>query len=83
MLPALAANTVVVARRTRRVRPGDVVIIRHDNLEKIKRLSLMQDGQVFVLGDNPAQSTDSRSFGWLPVSVVVAKVVWPKRRIQA
>ncbi|HSW98451.1 MAG TPA: nickel-type superoxide dismutase maturation protease [Candidatus Saccharimonadales bacterium] len=82
MLPALAADRLVVARRTRRSRPGDVVIVRHDGLEKIKRVAQVSDGQVFVLGDNPGHSTDSRSFGWLPQSAVVAKVVWPKTRVQ-
>jgi nickel-type superoxide dismutase maturation protease len=78
MLPALAADKLVVARRSHRIRPGDVVILHHDNLEKIKRVARVRDGQVFVLGDNPAHSTDSRTFGWLPESAVVAKVIWPK-----
>ena len=78
MLPALAADRLVVARRTRRSRPGDVVIVLHGGLEKVKRVAQVSDGQVFVLGDNPAHSTDSRTFGWLPQSVVIAKVMWPK-----
>lgn len=83
MLPALAADKLVVALRSHRYRPGDVVILNHNNLEKIKRIAKVSDGQVFVLGDNPSHSTDSRSFGWLPLSAIMAKVIWPKTRPQA
>ena len=82
MLPVLRADRVVVAVRAWRVRPGDVVIIRHDGKDKIKRVHTVQDGQVFLLGDNPAASTDSRHFGWLPRRAVVARVLWPKTRPQ-
>jgi phage repressor protein C with HTH and peptisase S24 domain len=54
---------------------GDVVVILHDGLEKVKRIARMQGDQLFLIGDNPEKSTDSRSFGWLPISVVQAKVM--------
>ena len=41
------------------------------------------DGEVFVLGDCPARSTDSRSWGTLPLENVVARPVlrvWPPDR---
>jgi nickel-type superoxide dismutase maturation protease len=77
MLPALAAERLVIAIRLR-YKPGDVVVVRHNGREKIKRLHSMQDDQVFLLGDNPPHSTDSRHFGWLSASVIVGKVVWPR-----
>jgi signal peptidase I len=41
------------------------------------------DGSIFVLGDNRAESFDSRSFGVIPESLVLGKafaVVWPPSR---
>ena len=79
MTPGLPAGTVVVALRwPRKCKVGDVVILTHNGLEKIKRITQLQDGQIFVAGDNPAASTDSRQFGWLPLSAVKARVVWPR-----
>lgn len=77
MLPALPAERLIIAVRLH-YKPGDVVVVRHDGREKIKRVHSMQDGQVFLLGDNPPESTDSRHFGWLPKEVIVGKVVWPR-----
>ena len=57
------------------LRPGDVVIMRHEGIEKIKRISQVRLGEVFVVGDNQAASTDSRDFGWLSTRLVIAKVL--------
>jgi len=79
MLPLFRPETVVWATGLfRKLRPGDVVIVKHDGLEKIKRVEAVQDGELFVLGDNMTASTDSRSFGWLPLESVKAKVIWPR-----
>lgn len=33
-------------------------------------------GHVFVLGDNPSQSDDSRKYGWVPISEVIGRMSW-------
>ena len=74
MLPAFTHGKVVVAWRFKRPRVGDVVIVRHHRLEIIKRVDQIKEGAVYLLGDNPAESTDSRQFGWLPLRAVIGVV---------
>jgi len=75
MLPGLKPGQVVWARRHfANLKVGDVVVVKHGGLEKIKRLKQIDGEHVFVVGDNAAASTDSRQFGWLPRADVVAKV---------
>lgn len=81
MTPSLRPGQIVLAVGVSAAmvpRPGDVVIIAHGGLEKVKRVARVRSGQVFVVGDNPLASTDSRSFGWLQYSAVVGRVVWPR-----
>ena len=79
MQPKFQPNALVWASRLfRNLRAGDVVILEHRGLEKIKRVEAVQDGELFVLGDNAAASTDSRTIGWLPLETVKAKVIWPR-----
>ena len=79
MAPALRPGAIVVVHGLwRRLRPGDIVMVRHGGLEKIKRVRHIQNAQVYLVGDNPAHSTDSRAFGWLDTRLVVGKVAWPR-----
>lgn len=59
-------------------RPGDVVLVAHpyrSDVRLVKRVErITGDGCVFVLGDNPSESTDSRSFGALRPSQILGKV---------
>ena len=34
--------------------------------------------KVFLVGDNPLASTDSRDFGWLPQEHIIGRVIWPQ-----
>lgn len=75
MLPTFGHGRIVVGWRFMRPRVGDVVIAKHHRIELIKRVSELEGGKVFLLGDNAEASTDSRQFGWLPVKAIVAVVV--------
>lgn len=78
MLPKLKNGQIILAVKFKRPKSGDVVIISHNGLEKIKRLSKISPKQIYILGDNPARSTDSRTIGWLPKATLKAKVIWPR-----
>src|SRR4028119_1942754 len=73
MEPVLHDGQLVVGRQTRELAAGDVVIVSHNGLEKIKRIEKHEGDLVYLLGDNQAESTDSRSFGWLPAKTIIAK----------
>ena len=98
MRPTLEPGDWAIAVDPGRVRPGDIVVVGHPErpgFEMVKRvLSGPGDhapdgsdlvGRVWVEGDDPSSSTDSRSFGAVPVNLVrgrVALVWWPPGRIR-
>lgn len=55
---------------------GDIVVIRHNGLEKIKRIKKIYYRKVWVEGDNKENSTDSRNFGPISRVEIVGKVVY-------
>lgn len=79
MLPGLRPGQLLVAVGWF-MRPvvGDVVIISHNGLEKVKRVQKRRPDSVYIVGDNPVASTDSRDFGWIDAHCVIAKVIWPR-----
>lgn len=79
MAPHFKHGNIVVAWKFRKPKIGDVVIARHHRVEVIKRVKDMNDSHVFLLGDNPSESTDSREFGWLPLQAVLGVVLGGKK----
>lgn len=55
--------------------PGDVVILDHDNELVIKRIKLIRNKEILVLGDNLAHSEDGRLWGYTPICEVIGKVL--------
>ena len=62
------------------LRVGDVVVARRPDrpeLEIIKRIQAIDgSGAIFLVGDDPSSSTDSRQFGAVPREQIVARVRW-------
>jgi hypothetical protein len=64
---------------------NQVVIAEADGLLQIKRVSqceVTENGsiQLWLLGDNPAASTDSRSYGWVSAEKVMARYLLRYKR---
>ncbi len=73
---------VLVVRRWRRVRPGDVVLARDPRDPErwlLKRCAARRGTAVDLRGDNAAVSTDSRDFGDVSARAIGWLVVRPRR----
>ena len=91
MAPSLQPGDLLVVERWthrhRLPRRGEVVLVRdprEPRREVIKRVAATDGGMVTLHGDAPEASTDSRTFGELPLADVrwrVALRYWPPDRI--
>jgi nickel-type superoxide dismutase maturation protease len=73
---------LTVPARRAWLEPGQVVVVTDPadpDHEVVKRLGSVGDGRAEVFGDNPRASTDSRSWGPLPLAAIRRIVVarWP------
>ena len=88
MEPALrAGDWIVVSSLSRPPEVGSIVLVRDprdpSNL-MLKRVAGVADGACTVLGDRAEESTDSRTFGPVPLQNVVGRALLrygPLRRI--
>ncbi|MEU2562203.1 nickel-type superoxide dismutase maturation protease [Streptomyces longispororuber] len=78
MVPTLNPGDWMLVQHGARVRPGDVVILRHplqQDLLVVKRAVERRDGGWWVLGDNPYNTGgDSNVYGVVPEELVLARV---------
>jgi nickel-type superoxide dismutase maturation protease len=71
MLPTLRPGDLLAVRpvRPHEPRTGQLVVVRHGDIEIVKRVSATVDGyalgadEIWLSGDNPDASTDSRTAG--------------------
>jgi len=80
MEPALrAGDWIVVWELSRPPRVGEIVLVRDPrkpyNL-MLKRVADVADGACTVLGDRPEDSTDSRTFGPVPLANVLGRALF-------
>jgi len=58
--------------------PGDIVVARHPHrkdIQIVKRVATSSDGKYALEGDNPKESSDSRTFGEVPHERIIGKVM--------
>jgi len=81
MQPTLEPGDRVLVRRlgqTAAPSLGSVVVAWHpqrSGLRLIKRLSRVDSTGLWLLGDNPTESTDSRQLGAVPANLLIGEVV--------
>jgi nickel-type superoxide dismutase maturation protease len=85
MAPALRHGDHLLVRfgRLRTPEPGAVVVVDlPERPRSVKRLVRVEvDGRLWVEGDNPSGSTDSRELGPIPAAALRGRVlirVWPR-----
>jgi hypothetical protein len=79
MLPVLPPGTLIWGLCWFwRLRSEKVVIAEHNGREIVKRIDEIRPEGIFLIGDHPEASTDSRHYGVLPREAVKAIVVWPR-----
>jgi signal peptidase I len=98
MSPVLEAGDFLVATRSGRMVRGSLVVVEHPGrpgYEMVKRVGAAPGDQVvgrelgrgeyWLLGDNPPQSTDSRTLGPMPVTGIRGVIrlrYWPPSRLR-
>ncbi len=76
MYPFLVNNQKVVGLHwIRQLVKNEVVIVSVKNKLVIKRIIKIKNDEIWIEGDNKKESTDSREFGWINKSKVIAKVL--------
>jgi nickel-type superoxide dismutase maturation protease len=84
MEPALRPGDWLLVRRTRRIRPGHIVLARHPDrpdLLVIKRAARRVGGGWWLESDNPgAGAIDSRRFGAVPAALIEGRLLTRYRR---
>lgn len=79
MVPLLKNGETVLISRKAPINAGDIALANHpyrSHLKLVKRIAAIEsNGDLILLGDNPAESTDSRSFGAVSRDHLIGKVV--------
>ena len=76
MIPNLSENTLILVRKTKNYRVGDVVGFVHQDKTLIKRVFEIKDAKYYLLGDNQKNSLDSRSLGWISSDRIKFKLIF-------
>ena len=79
MSPTLNDSDAVLIKPGAKVKVGDLVLAKHPyklSVTIVKRVTeILPDGALILKGDNPVESTDSRSFGSISPDRAIGTVV--------
>lgn len=74
MIPTYRSGDTLLGLRWFVPRLGQIVVA-HTNKPLIKRITRITNGQIWIEGDNPDHSTDSRHFGPVARRQIEAKII--------
>lgn len=79
MLPTLKSGDAILIDADAKIAVGDIIFAKHPFKKSVKLLKRIeeidQNGNYFLVGDNPSESTDSRTFGALSPKHLLGKAV--------
>lgn len=79
MLPNLKNGDGILIDADAKISIGDIILAKHPFKKSViilKRLAeIDQNGNYFLVGDNPSESSDSRTFGALSAKHILGKAV--------
>jgi nickel-type superoxide dismutase maturation protease len=79
MLPNLKNGDGILINPNEKFTVGDIILAKHPfkkSVNILKRISeIDENGNYFLVGDNPPESTDSRTFGALSPKHILGKAV--------
>lgn len=82
MFPTLESGQEVLVNRLSyvitRPREKEIIAIKDPRDKKIliKRITKIENGRLYVMGDNKSESMDSRHFGWIGKDAIIGKVIY-------
>lgn len=82
MHPVLSEGQLIVGWRWAGPKTGRVVVVQNGR-PLVKRVAGVDGQQIWLLGDNPDASTDSRQFGYVQSQQVEAIIIWPRTNAAA
>ena len=59
---------------------GDIVVVKVNGKDMVKRVNKVYDRTVYLQGDNREESADSRDFGVVSMNQIIGKVVYTTER---
>lgn len=77
MVPTLYQGDQLLVQHRARIRPGDVVVLRHpfqQDLLIVKRAVQRREGGWWVLADNSYAGSDSNDYGVVPDELILGRV---------
>lgn len=76
MVPTFAPGDRLLVQYGGTFTIDDNVLVRRADQIDVKRVNLVADDRVYVMGDNLEVSTDSRHYGPVTHDQIIAKVIW-------